>query len=129
MLKVIVLLLSLFVFLNASDYIRANVAAEQALKNLDCEFDDCPKEAPKPEVIIKEKIVVKEVPVVVEKVVIEEKIVYKERPVVVPTKSSRSLNPLLLNLPEENFTASTYWNNLHTLTGLHNTTMYVSGFR
>lgn len=79
MLKIVGLLLASSLALVASDYDRANAAAKDALKGLDCEFEECPKEAPKPRVIVKEKIVEK--PVVVEKVVVQEKVVYKDRPV------------------------------------------------
>jgi len=50
-------------FLNASEYDRSNNAAQKALKDLDCEFEDCHKEQPKPKVIIKERVVVKKVTV------------------------------------------------------------------
>jgi len=80
MLKIVLSLLSVFVLANASDYSRANAAAKDAFKDFDCEFGDCPKADPKPQVIIKEKVVIKEVPVEVEKVVVKEKIVYRDRP-------------------------------------------------
>ncbi|NPA66856.1 MAG: hypothetical protein GXO11_08255 [Epsilonproteobacteria bacterium] len=64
--KKILLFLSITLsVLEASDYTRANSAAQEALQSLDCEFEDCKKEAPKPQVVVKEKVVVKEV--VVEK--------------------------------------------------------------
>ena len=62
----VLLILSLgFILGFGSDYERANSASRDALKGLDCEFEDCSK---KPQVIIKEKQVV------------VEKVVYKERP-------------------------------------------------
>ncbi|MBU1659492.1 hypothetical protein KKG72_10660 [bacterium] len=75
MFKIVLSLTAVLLFSNvsASDYIRANSAAKESLKGLDCEFEDCKKEVPAPQVIIQEKIVIKEVPVEVEKVV------YKER--------------------------------------------------
>jgi len=79
MLKIVLLLLSLFVFSSASDYSRANAAAKDAFSDLDCAFGECEKPAPEPKVIVKERVVVKEVPVVVEKQVVVEKVVYKER--------------------------------------------------
>ncbi|WP_373069352.1 hypothetical protein [Sulfurimonas sp.] len=64
----------------AEDYYkRANAAAEKAFDDMDCDFGDCKKEEPKPQVIIKEKIVEK--PVIVEKVIVQEKVVEKEVPV------------------------------------------------
>jgi hypothetical protein len=73
----------------ASEYSHSSSAAKDALKKLDCEFEDCtPKPALKPKVVEKvvEKVVIKEVPVekIVEKVVIKEvpveKVVTKELP-------------------------------------------------
>lgn len=52
--------------------------AQQALKGLDCEFEDCNKKS-EPKVIVKEKVVYKDRPV--EKVVVKEKVVYRDRPV------------------------------------------------
>ena len=73
---------------HANDYERANKAAKEAFSDLDCEFEDCHKEQPKPKVIVKEKIVEKPVvqkvivekPVIKEKVVYRDRVVYKERP-------------------------------------------------
>ena len=93
MLKIVFALLSVFILAQASDYTRANDAAKQAFINLDCDFDDCPKEAPKPQVVIQERVVYVDKPVVVEKLVEVEKVVYKEKPVEVavakiqPTKA------------------------------------------
>ncbi len=85
MLKIVLVLLSIFVLSNASDYSRAKANAKDSLKSLDCDFGDCEKEAPKVIVIVKEKTIVKEVPVEVEKEVIVEKVVYRDRePVVAP---------------------------------------------
>lgn len=86
MLKLLPPSLLLLSLVNASDYDRANQAAKEALKGLDCDFDDCPKEAPKPQVIIKEKIVEKPVVIIQEKVVekVVEKPVYIEREVHTP---------------------------------------------
>jgi hypothetical protein len=85
MLKIILLTMSLLLLLDASDYSRANSAAKDAFKDLDCDFGDCPKPAPEPKVIIQEKVIIKEVPVekevVVEKEVIVEKVIYKDREV------------------------------------------------
>nr|WP_321266416.1 hypothetical protein [uncultured Sulfurimonas sp.] len=75
MLKIVLLIMSVFLLLDASDYSRANSAAKEAFKDFDCDFGDCPKPAPEP------KVIIKEVPVVVEKEVIVEKVVYKDRPV------------------------------------------------
>ena len=80
MLKIALSLLLMFIMLQASDYTRANAAAKESLKGLDCEFDECPKEAPKPQIIIQEKVVYVEKPVVVEREVVVEKVVYKDRP-------------------------------------------------
>jgi hypothetical protein len=83
MLKVLFLSLLAFATMQASDYDRANQAAKQSLEGLDCEFDDCPKEQPKPQVIIQERVVEKPVVVIqeriVEKPVEVEKVVYVER--------------------------------------------------
>lgn len=83
MLKNVLLVLSILLLsqASASDYSRSNEAAKEAVKNLDCDFGDCPKPAPEAKVIIQEKVIIKEVPVVVEKEVIVEKIVYKDNPV------------------------------------------------
>ena len=84
MIKIFITVLVLFNLSYANDYERANNAARNAFKELDCEFEDCHKEEQKPKVIIKEKIVEK--PVIVEKVkvvkqpVIVEKVIYKEKP-------------------------------------------------
>ena len=104
MLKKIILVLSvLFISIVSaeSDFDRANRVAAEASKDLDCDFEDC-KEEPKviikkelvPVIIIKEKIVTKEVPVEVEKVIVKEKVVYRDRivhaeevPVPEPTKA------------------------------------------
>ncbi len=85
MVKILSLSLLAFVLVSGSDYTRANSAAKEALKDLDCDFDDCPKEAPEPKVIIQEKVVEKPVIIIqekivekpVEKVIIQEKIVEK----------------------------------------------------
>lgn len=71
---------SLFL-MHANDYTRANKAAKEAFEDLDCEFEDCKKEEPRPKVIIKERVVEKPViqKVIVEKPVVKEKIVYKEK--------------------------------------------------
>ncbi len=76
------IILGYFTIAGASDYERANQAAKEALKGLDCEFEDCKKEEPKPKVIVKEKIVEKPVikEVVKEKVVYKDRIVYKDKP-------------------------------------------------
>ncbi len=108
MLKIVLMFLSVFILVNASDYSRANSAAKDAFKDFDCDFGDCPK----PQVIIQEKVVVKEVPVVVEKEVIVEKqvvvekIVYKDRepetiaaPSVVPTVSEKRLYNASFDIP------------------------------
>ena len=68
---------SLFV-VQANDYERANSAAKEAFSDLDCEFEDCTKEEPKPKVIIKERVVEK--PVIKERVIYRDRVVYKERP-------------------------------------------------
>lgn len=78
MFKIVLLLLSVFVLANASDYARSNAAAKEALKEIDCDFEDCQKAAPV--VIIQEKVIIKEVPVEVEKIVTKEKIIYVDRP-------------------------------------------------
>ncbi|MGD9719383.1 MAG: hypothetical protein AB7U24_09090, partial [Sulfurimonadaceae bacterium] len=83
MVKILSLSLLAFVLVSGSDYTRANSAAKEAFKDLDCDFDDCPKEAPEPKVIIQEKVVEKPVIIIhekvvekpVEKVIIQEKIV------------------------------------------------------
>lgn len=85
MVKILSLSLLAFVLVSGSDYSRANNAAKDAFKDLDCDFDDCPKEAPEPKVIIQEKVVEKPVIIIhekvvekpVEKVIIQEKIVEK----------------------------------------------------
>ena len=85
MVKILSLSLLAFVLVSGSDYSRANSAAKDAFKDLDCDFDDCPKEAPEPKVIIQEKVVEKPVIIIhekvvekpVEKVIIQEKIVEK----------------------------------------------------
>lgn len=74
MFKIILLTMSVFLLLGASDYSRANKAAKEAHIELDCDFDDCPKPALEPKVIVQEKIVE------VEKEVVVEKIVYVDRP-------------------------------------------------
>ena len=81
MLKVLFLSLLAFATLQASDYDRANQAAKESLQGLDCDFDDCPKEQPKPQVIIQERVVEK--PVIVERVVEKpvERVVYVDREV------------------------------------------------
>ena len=83
---------SLFVA-HANDYERANKAAKEAFSDLDCEFEDCHKEQPKPKVIVKEKIIEKPVvqKVIVEKPVIKEKVVYRDR-VVYKEKPKEELN-------------------------------------
>lgn len=72
----LLLSLSLLVatLLSADDYTRANAAAAESLRSLDCEFKDCPPEEPK----VIEKVIIKEVekPIIVEKVV--EKVIVKE---------------------------------------------------
>ena len=80
MLKITLSLLTIVILANASDSSRANSAATDALKGLDCEFDDCSEkviEQPKPKVVVKEKIVYKDKPV--EKIIVQEKVVYKDR--------------------------------------------------
>ena len=72
------LLIGSLVVLQANDYERANSAAKEAFSDLDCEFEDCQKEEPKPKVIIKERVVEK--PVIKEKVIYRDRVVYKERP-------------------------------------------------
>ncbi|MBU0632470.1 hypothetical protein KKA17_07485 [bacterium] len=64
----------LFAGMSSSEY-----KAQKALDNLDCEFEDCPKE---PQVKIIEKTVIVEKPVIVEKEVVKEVPVYKEQPTV-----------------------------------------------
>jgi hypothetical protein len=91
MLKIFLSIISIVLVLNASDYSRSNNAAKEAFKNLDCDFGDCPKPAPEPKVIIQEKVIVKEVPVVVEKVI------YKDRAVQVEDKSSNEEPKTLQN--------------------------------
>jgi len=83
MLKIVLILFSLVFSLNASEYDRANAAASKAFSSFDCEFEDCPKEVPKPQIIIKEKVVYKDRPVIVEKIVQKEKVVYRDKPVIV----------------------------------------------
>lgn len=89
MFKVILASLLTFVALHASDYDRANQAAKESLQGLDCDFDDCPKEQPKPQVIIKERVVEKPVVIIQERIVEKpvEKVVYIERetPAATPT--------------------------------------------
>ncbi len=81
MLKIILVMLSVFTIAQASYYERANSAAAEAFDDLDCDFGDCKEEVPPaPKVIIKEKVVYKDRPVVVEKVIVKEKIVYRDRP-------------------------------------------------
>ena len=106
MLKKIVLVLSMLLstqLFAQSDFDRANAAAEKASKSLDCEFEDCKPEPPKviikkqyvPVVVIKEKIVTKEVPVEVKKVVYRDRVVHAEEvPAPVPVKavSGRTYN-------------------------------------
>ncbi|MBU0721369.1 hypothetical protein KJ877_08500 [bacterium] len=77
MLRIVLSVLMMFAVSHASDYERANAAAKEALQGLDCDFGDCPKEEVKPQVIVKEKVIYVDKPVVVEKVV--EKVVYKEK--------------------------------------------------
>lgn len=77
MLKIVLLILSIFVFANASEYSRSNAAAKEAFKDLDCDFGDCPK----PEVIIQERVIIKEVPVEIEKVIVKETIIYRDSPI------------------------------------------------
>lgn len=79
MLKIVLVLLSMFVLSNASDYSRSNAAAKEAFKDLDCDFGDCQKSVVEPKVIIQERVIVKEVPVEVEKLIVREKVVVKEK--------------------------------------------------
>lgn len=79
MFKIILSLLSVFVLVNGSDFDRAISASANAMGSLDCEFEDCTK--PEPKVIVKEKVVYRDRPVVVEKVVVKERVVYKDKPV------------------------------------------------
>ncbi len=86
MLKKLILVLSILLISNLSaesDFDRANRVAADAAKNLDCEFEDCKPEPPK--VIIKKEIVpiiiIKEVPVEVEKVVYKDRVIHSEVPV------------------------------------------------
>jgi len=86
MLKITLSLLTLVAIASASDYSRANSAAADALRGLDCEFEDCTPKVSKPiepKVIVKEKIIYRDRPVEVEKVIVKEKIVYRDKPVVV----------------------------------------------
>ncbi len=73
--KIVTTFLMMTSLVVASDYDRAVNVADKAFKGLDCEFEECPKEQPKPKVIVKEKIVEKPV----EKVVYKEKVVYRDR--------------------------------------------------
>ena len=86
MFKKIVLVLSILLtsqLFAESAFDRANSAAEKASKGLDCEFEDCKPEPPKviikkeyvPIIVVKEKIVTKEVPIYTDRVI------YKERKV------------------------------------------------
>ncbi|EHP31361.1 hypothetical protein SMGD1_2839 [Sulfurimonas gotlandica GD1] len=84
--KIILSIILLSSFLAASDYSRANDAAAKAMDKLDCDFEDCPKPAPKPEVIIQEKVIVVEKPVLVEKVIVKEKVIIIDRPAASKTK-------------------------------------------
>jgi hypothetical protein len=74
-----------FIFVVTFVQASAGSASQKALRDLDCEFEDCKPKPPKPQVAVQEKIVekpviiVKEVPV--EKIIIQEKIVEKEVPV------------------------------------------------
>jgi len=80
MFKVILSLLSICILASASDFSRANSAAADAMRGLDCEFEDCtPPPPPPPKVIVKEKVVYRDRPVVVEK----EKVVYRDRPIII----------------------------------------------
>ena len=113
MLKSILISLILSISINASDYDRANSSSKEALRGLDCEFEDCtPKES---KVVYKEKVVIKEVPkeVIVEKVVIKEvikevpkeviveKVVYRDRPVKTkPTVLASNESSLKSNLDD-----------------------------
>ena len=88
----LLLFITLFSTLHAqSAYERANEAAAKSLDSLDCEFEDCKKEAPKPKVIIKErvKVVEKRVPVIVEKKVVVEKPVIVEKRVFVEKEAPK----------------------------------------
>ena len=93
MLKITLSLLTMATLATASDYSRANSASADALRGLDCEFEDCSPKFSKPvepKVIVKEKvvyrdrpvekIVYKDRPVEVEKIVVKEKVVYRDRP-------------------------------------------------
>lgn len=80
MFKIILPLLAIFVLANASDYSRANSASAEALRGLDCEFEDCtPVAPPPPKIIVKEKVIYKDRPVIVEK----EKVIYRDRPIII----------------------------------------------
>jgi len=79
--RVLIIGISLSSLLMA-DYSYSDSGAAKALKDLDCEFEDCSPKEQKVKIIEKkvivEKEVIKEVPV--------EKVVYKERPVLVEKK-------------------------------------------
>lgn len=123
--KIILSLLALLIFstLYASDYNRANAAAKEALKDLDCDFDDCPKEAPQPKVIIQERVIIKEKPVYIEKVVevekplIVEKVVYRDREakqvvgelVPAPTSSDKRVYDAQFDIPVIGVVGSSIW--------------------
>ena len=79
MFKIMLSLLSVFVLVNGSDFDRAISASANAMGSLDCEFEECSK--PEPKVIVKEKVIYRDRPVVVEKVVVKEKVVYRDKPV------------------------------------------------
>jgi len=86
MFKIVLATMCCFMLVNASSISQANAAAKDAVRGLDCEFEDCSK--PEPQIIIKEKKVYIDRPVekvvVKEKVVYRDKVVYKDKPTQTP---------------------------------------------
>ena len=121
MFKIILSLLAITALSQGSDFSRANSAAAEAMKGLDCEFEDCTPKFSKPvapKVIVKEKIIYRDRPVEVEKVIVKEKVVYRDRPtktavtpeiVPAPAQAGQRVYDATFDIPVVGVVGSSIW--------------------